>query len=417
MSKKRLFLVTLCFTLVSVCGNVFGQGGNPVTITAPTTKLTCEQNKITLTANVTLSGDTLSGNVSYRWIKIPASVSVVDFEWWYWCIENEDNLTPFEIGKSKSVTVSEAGNYVVIALYPIGINWSEGGELIEITGGCTVIVGCMDPFSLNYNPLATVSNDSCFYRQINDTIVGCRDSTALSYNPLATIHRQSDCVYNATDTIYGCNDYKALNYNPFATAYDNSCVYASEENIFVPEITETPVDTVGTRPVVDCRLSAGLGITSATITDITLLDGNKIIVHWEIIQDGEPIPYNVEYAVTQEGINLFYLSIICKDGALRAKSLRSASEETGVIGYTVSATFNVSNLNNISQPKATGNLVVYPNPTTGIVNIGQQAEIKVYSLQGALLQETFGTQVNLSAYPQGVYQLQINGETVKVVKK
>ena len=60
---------------------------------------------------------------------------------------------------------------------------------------------------------------------------------------------------------------------------------------------------------------------------------------------------------------------------------------------------------------------IYPNPTTGIINIGQQANIKVYSLQGALLQETFGTQVNLSSYPQGIYQLQVNDETVKVVKK
>ncbi|MCL2327493.1 MAG: leucine-rich repeat protein [Bacteroidetes bacterium] len=60
---------------------------------------------------------------------------------------------------------------------------------------------------------------------------------------------------------------------------------------------------------------------------------------------------------------------------------------------------------------------IYPNPTIGVVNISEPSEIKVYSLQGALLYETFGTQVDLSAYPKGVYQLYINGEVVKVVKK
>lgn len=47
------------------------------------------------------------------------------------------------------------------------------------------------------------------------------------------------------------------------------------------------------------------------------------------------------------------------------------------------------------------NVQIYPNPTTGIVNISTASEIKVYSLQGALVYETFGTQVDLSAYPQG----------------
>jgi hypothetical protein len=63
------------------------------------------------------------------------------------------------------------------------------------------------------------------------------------------------------------------------------------------------------------------------------------------------------------------------------------------------------------------NIQVYPNPTTGIITVNIASDIKVYSLQGTLLYETFGTQVDLSAYPQGVYQLHINGEVVKIVKK
>ncbi len=62
-------------------------------------------------------------------------------------------------------------------------------------------------------------------------------------------------------------------------------------------------------------------------------------------------------------------------------------------------------------------VTVSPNPTTGIVNISQEAEIKVYTPQGALLLQTVGNQVNLSAYPQGVYFLQIDGQPVKVIKQ
>jgi len=62
-------------------------------------------------------------------------------------------------------------------------------------------------------------------------------------------------------------------------------------------------------------------------------------------------------------------------------------------------------------------LIVYPNPTTGIVNISETAEIKVYNSFGALLFTTFGSQVDLSNYANGVYFVQVNGERIKVIKQ
>jgi hypothetical protein len=63
------------------------------------------------------------------------------------------------------------------------------------------------------------------------------------------------------------------------------------------------------------------------------------------------------------------------------------------------------------------NISIYPNPTTGKIYLEEENTIKVYNLKGALLQETFGNQVDLSAYPQGVYLLQVNDGWVKVVKE
>jgi hypothetical protein len=62
-------------------------------------------------------------------------------------------------------------------------------------------------------------------------------------------------------------------------------------------------------------------------------------------------------------------------------------------------------------------LKIYPNPTTGMVYTGTESDVKVYNSQGVLLQSIFDNKVDLSAYPQGLYLLQVNGTWVKVVKE
>ncbi|MDR1602540.1 MAG: T9SS type A sorting domain-containing protein [Tannerella sp.] len=66
-------------------------------------------------------------------------------------------------------------------------------------------------------------------------------------------------------------------------------------------------------------------------------------------------------------------------------------------------------------PSAT--VVLYPNPTSGAVFLEKESRIKVYDLQGMLLQEVVGNRVDLSAYPQGVYFFRVDETFVKVVKK
>ena len=65
---------------------------------------------------------------------------------------------------------------------------------------------------------------------------------------------------------------------------------------------------------------------------------------------------------------------------------------------------------------AVSNLNIYPNPTNGKVYINIESEIKVYNQQGNLLLETFGKQVDLSGYPQGVYLLQVEDTWAKIIK-
>ena len=78
--------------------------------------------------------------------------------------------------------------------------------------------------------------------------------------------------------------------------------------------------------------------------------------------------------------------------------------------------FNVVEIGSAIEPIETASFKIFPNPTTGKVHIETESNIKVLNLQGELLLETFGNQVDLSDYPQGVYLLQVNGRRSKVVK-
>ena len=74
----------------------------------------------------------------------------------------------------------------------------------------------------------------------------------------------------------------------------------------------------------------------------------------------------------------------------------------------------------ITDTKSGTNTNIYPNPTTGIVNIvstNEKPDIKVYSVTGQLLIQTTKTTIDLSPYPSGIYIFNINGETEKIVKQ
>lgn len=85
------------------------------------------------------------------------------------------------------------------------------------------VPGCMDPAATNYNPSATVDDNSCTYTP-PPPVPGCTDPLALNYNPLATVDDNS-CLYSPPPPVAGCTDPAATNYNSLATVDDNSCVY------------------------------------------------------------------------------------------------------------------------------------------------------------------------------------------------
>lgn len=66
-----------------------------------------------------------------------------------------------------------------------------------------------------------------------------------------------------------------------------------------------------------------------------------------------------------------------------------------------------------------GTIIVYPNPTQDVLYIqGIDAQIlRIFNMQGNMLQTTEGTQVSVSHLPTGTYLLQIGTQVVRFIKK
>jgi len=74
----------------------------------------------------------------------------------------------------------------------------------------------------------------------------------------------------------------------------------------------------------------------------------------------------------------------------------------------------LTGIQQVNQPEGVN---VYPNPTTGKVFFEKEANITVYNSQGLILQEFFGSQADISSYPQGVYLIKVDDAMVKVWKR
>lgn len=66
-----------------------------------------------------------------------------------------------------------------------------------------------------------------------------------------------------------------------------------------------------------------------------------------------------------------------------------------------------------------GSIIVYPNPTQDVLYIqGIDAQIlRIFNMQGNMLQTTEGTQVSVSHLPTGTYLLQIGTQVVRFIKQ
>jgi len=76
----------------------------------------------------------------------------------------------------------------------------------------------------------------------------------------------------------------------------------------------------------------------------------------------------------------------------------------------------------ISDITSSLSITIYPNPVSNIlhIEIGKTdaiPSVKIYSIQGALLVNTKGNQIDVSSLISGIYIVEIDGVSRKIVKK
>lgn len=81
-------------------------------------------------------------------------------------------------------------------------------------------------------------------------------------------------------------------------------------------------------------------------------------------------------------------------------------------------TFSISGEVTATEDVVANTILVYPNPTQDILMIQgvEEQPLRVYDLQGRLLQTENGTQISVGNLAEGTYLLQIGTQVVRFIK-
>ena len=92
---------------------------------------------------------------------------------------------------------------------------------------------------------------------------------------------------------------------------------------------------------------------------------------------------------------------------------------TELIANIKNIQFATSGTNTDVNDTLVNTIFVYPNPTQDVLMIqgAESQTLRVYNLQGSLLQTEWGNQIAVSHLPVGTYLLQIGTQVVRFIKK
>ena len=325
-------------------------------------------------------------------------------------------------------------------------------------GSCIAVVyGCTNVNSINYNPSANVDDSSCI-----PIIYGCTDTTAFNYNPLANTDNGSCIpkVYGCTNPssinynpnantddgscipfIYGCTDSTSFNYNPLANTDDGTCVPfiygCTDPNSFNYDPTANTNQVSATDLSNPC-IPIVYGCTDSTAVNFdpnANVDNGTCITAIYGCTDPNAYNYNPNANVSDTTACLYdagcidgpgnpywlndpcYAWVIDVDEYCCTNSWDDDCQALYDYCAVGSGTVDIDEL-------AFDNIVVFPNPTTGMLNIKTNLNIThtLYDFTGKVITENSSEDfIDITNLPNGVYFLSIRyGEKVfnkRIVKE
>ena len=258
-------------------------------------------------------------------------------------------------------------------------------------GSCVpFIYGCTNPLALNYNPLANTDDFSCI-----SAIYGCTDSTAFNYNPLANVDNSS-----CTPFIYGCTDPSALNYSASANTEDFSCiayVYGCMDSLALNYDSLANTDNGSCITIV-------MGCMDQTAYNY---DGNANV------NDSVSCNYDAG-CITGPG-NPYWLNDPCYAWVVDVDNYCCENEWDEVCQSMYNYCDNTWTGPILTREES---LVIYPNPTSSIININKSVNAVIYNNLGDVIISANNTNVlDVSKVSPGSYILRIEYKEKIIYKK
>ena len=320
--------------------------------------------------------------------------------------DNDGSCIPYVYG----CTDSTSFNYNPLAN-------TNDGSCIPIITGCTdptmfnynpnantndgscipIIYGCMDNTMFNYNPLANTDNGSCI-----PFIYGCMDSTAFNYDPSVNTDNGT-CI----PVVYGCTDPSAFNYNPNANTEDFSCipvVYGCTDSLAINFDSTANIDN-------------GSCITAVPgCTDPNAYNYNPVAN----VPDSSSCLYDAG-CITGPG-NPYWLNDQCYAWVINIDPYCCSIDWDANCQNTYDYCDQNSTWTDIGDLIYDGGIAIYPNPTSGRLNIVSSRVnnilITLYNVSGQIvINETTKSVIDISYLENGVYFMKVKVEKLTYIRK
>ena len=356
--------------------------------------------------------------------------------------------------------------------------WSKYGALPNCGNSCeSVVFGCTDSTSLNYDPLANTDNGTCIpiiYGCTNSlafnydstatvddgsciaTVYGCTDSTSFNYNSLANVDDGSCIYFGCTDPtalnydttanvdngtciypIYGCTDPTMFNYDPNANVDDGSCIpiiYGCMDPTMFNYDSSANTDNGSCIPIIfGCIDSTALNYDPIANTN----NGTCIL---PIVGCTDPNAYNFDPTANVPDSLACLYDAGCIGGPGNPYWLNNGCYAwvISIDPYCCDVTWDAScqstydycdqnsNWTDIEELVVDGGIVIYPNPTKGILNIAtsrvSNVLITIFNISGQIvINETNEKTIDINHLENGVYFINVTvGDLVyirKVIKQ
>ena len=279
---------------------------------------------------------------------------------------------------------------------PTMFNYNPNANVDD--GSCIPIVyGCMDNTMFNYNPNANVDNGSCI-----PFIYGCTDSTAFNYDPLANTDNGT-CI----PIIYGCTDPSAFNYNPLANTEDFSCipvVYGCTDSLAVNYDPAANVDNG----------SCITAVPGCTDPNAYNFDPNANV------PDSASCLYDAG-CITGPG-NPYWLNDDCYAWVISIDPYCCNTAWDANCQSTYDYCASNSGWVGVEDLVYDGAIAVYPNPTTGELNVVssrfKNVLVTMYSVSGQIVvNETSENVIDISHLENGVYFMNVKVGELTYIRK